>query len=336
MKNKIISVAGYGSTGSSAVVNYLEEFDNCFIMGGEFRVIQDPDGLEDLCFNLSNSWGWNRSDAFIRRFIKYTNIVGRKISPTRYGENLNKAFNFKFFDYRDEFLDSIIDTKWIGHWFYHDYHERNFYQVIFENIKRSLSWHFGFSREWLRRNTKKSQTYFVRPDTDFYLHARLFIQKLFSEFNLNKELLIFDQMILPYHMKKFELLFPNLKQIVVDRDPRDVYLDARNYNAYPITDDINSFISFFQSAREFKKINENADNLLIKFEDLIYKYEDTTNSINKFLGLNKKFHKKKFTNFNPNYSIKNTKTWLKINDTKTINDVRTIERKLEKYCYDFK
>ena len=32
MKNKIISVAGYGSTGSSAVVNYLEEFDNCFIM----------------------------------------------------------------------------------------------------------------------------------------------------------------------------------------------------------------------------------------------------------------------------------------------------------------
>ena len=40
-------------------------------------------------------------------------------------------------------------------------------------------------------------------------------------------------MILPYHMKKFKLLLPNLKQIVVDRDPRDVYLDAKNYNAIP-------------------------------------------------------------------------------------------------------
>ena len=38
-------------------------------------------------------------------------------------------------------------------------------------------------------------------------------------------------MILPLSHEKFELLFPNLKQIVVDRDPRDVYLDARNYNA---------------------------------------------------------------------------------------------------------
>ena len=46
MKNKILSVAGYGSTGSSAVVNLLEEFDNCNVMGGEFRIIQDPDGIE--------------------------------------------------------------------------------------------------------------------------------------------------------------------------------------------------------------------------------------------------------------------------------------------------
>ena len=36
---------------------------------------------------------------------------------------------------------------------------------------------FGFSREWLRRNTKKSQTYFVRPDTDFLFACAIIYSK---------------------------------------------------------------------------------------------------------------------------------------------------------------
>tara|TARA_B110000879_G_C11180397_1_gene517986 strand:+ start:2795 stop:3805 length:1011 start_codon:yes stop_codon:yes gene_type:complete len=336
MKNKIVSVAGYGSTGSSAVVNYLEEFECCNVMGGEFRILQDPDGIEDLCYNLSNSWGWNRSDAYIRRFIKYTNVIGRRITLHKYGENLNKTFNYKFFKYRNEFLDSIIDTKWKGHWFYHDYHERNFIEVIIENIKRSLSWHFGFSREWLRRNTKKSDTFFVRSDIEIYHYAKIFINKLFSEYDINSEHLIFDQMILPYHMKKFDLLLPNLKQIVVDRDPRDVYLDAKNYNAYPITNNIQSFISFYETARNLKKIKNDERNLKINFEDLIYNYNSTTKGITDFLNITGNNEKFKYSRFNPNISIKNTKTWLRETNPKVLNDIKTIENKLEKWCYDFK
>lgn len=336
MKNKIIvSVAGYGSTGSSAVVNLLEEFDNCNVMGGEFRVIQDPDGIEDLCYNLSNSWGWNRSDAYVRRFIKYTNIVGRRISLTQYGEHLNKAFNYNFFKYRDEFLDSIIDSTWKGHWFYHDYHERSNVEVIIENIKRSLSWHFGFSREWLRRNTKMSKTYFVRSDVEIYKKAQILLNKLFSEFDTNSKFLIFDQMILPYHMKKFKLLIPNLRQIVVDRDPRDVYLDAKNYNAYPITNNINSFISFYETARNVSPIKNDNENLNIKFEDLIYNYETTIELIRNYLKLSEENHISKFSRFDPNISIKNTKTWLRESDFKTLSDIKIIENKLEKWCYDY-
>lgn len=335
MKNKILSVAGYGSTGSSAVVNLLEEFDNCNVMGGEFRIIQDPDGIEDLCYNITNSWGWNRSDAYIRRFLKYTNIVGRRIRLTQYGEHLNKAFNYNFFKYRDEFIDSIVDTKWTGHWFYHDYHERNLFQVIIENIKRSLSWHFGFSREWLRRNTRKSETYFVRSDIKIYHHAQVFLDKLFSEFDTSSEFLIFDQMILPYHMKKFKLLLPNLKQIVVDRDPRDVYLDAKNYNAYPITENIDSFISFFETARSVNIIYDDNENLNIKFENLIYNYENSLEKIKLFLNLDGNNHKLKLNKFDPNISIKNTKTWKNIKDHKVLNDIKKIEKSLEKWCYDY-
>jgi hypothetical protein len=333
--NKIISVSGYGSTGSSAVVNFLEEFDTCHVMGGEFRLVQDPDGLEDLCYNLSNSWGWNRSDAYIRRFIKYTDIIGRKITPFRYGENLNKAFNFNFFDFRDKFIADIIDTKWTGHWFYHDYHERGYLDVLIENFKRSLSWHFGLSREWLRKNTKKSPMYFVRSDKDVYSSAREFLNNLFNELDVTCEHLVFDQLILPYHKEKFNSLFPNLKQIVVDRDPRDVYLDAKNYNAYPITRNIESFISFYESSRKINTVTNDNSTLLIKFEDIIYNYKPTAEKIVDFLEMDFINHTKQFTRLDPKISIKNTKTWLKKENIKYMDDMNILQDRLDKWCYDF-
>jgi len=335
INNKILSVAGYGSTGSSAVVNFLEEFDNCYVMGGEFRLVQDPDGIEDLCCNLSSSWGWNRSDTYIRRFIKYTDIIGRRISPLKYGEHLNKTFNFNFFDHRDKFIADIVDTKWIGHWFYHDYHERNYLEVLIENFKRSLSWHFGFSREWLRANTKKSEMYFVRSDTDVYRCARDFLASLFNELDIVGEYLVFDQLILPYHKDKFDLLFPGFKQIVVDRDPRDVYLDAKNYNAYPITQDIASFISFYESSRKISPAVDNATTLLVRFEDLIYDYQPTTEKILNFLGMDSAGHSKQFSKFDPKISVRNTKTWLKEENQSYVQDMSILKERLSEWCYDF-
>jgi hypothetical protein len=111
-KFEVYNVCGYGSTGSSAVVNILEEYSACALVPGEFRFIQDPDGLMDLCENLSNYWGWNRSDAYIRRFIRYTDIIGRRIHLFRYGEHLNKHFNYHFFKHRDAFIKEVIDTRW--------------------------------------------------------------------------------------------------------------------------------------------------------------------------------------------------------------------------------
>ena len=51
---KVISCASYHGTGSSAITDFLGEFDNvCFndkIMN--FGFVQDPDGISDLEYNL--------------------------------------------------------------------------------------------------------------------------------------------------------------------------------------------------------------------------------------------------------------------------------------------
>ncbi|MDA9999096.1 hypothetical protein N9E70_00265, partial [bacterium] len=263
------------------------------------------------------------------------NIIGRRISPLKYGEHLNKAFNFNFFKHRDKFISDIVDTKWSGHWFYHDYHERNYFEVLIENFKRSLSWHLGFSRLWLRNNTKKSEMYFVRSDKDVYGAAREFLNVLFHELDIAYDYLVFDQLTLPYHKEKFDPLFPNLKQIVVDRDPRDVYLDAKNYNAYPITENIDSFISFYESSRKVNALSNNESTLLIQFENLIYNYNATTAEIVDFLDIDFVNHSKKLTRFDPEISKTNTKTWLKSENASHIEDISIIRDRLSEWCYDY-
>lgn len=331
-----VSVAGYGSTGSSAVVNLLEEVEDCHVVRGEFRFIQDPDGLEDLCSNLKNSWGWVRSDAFIRRFIRFTNILGRKPTYFKFGENLDNLFKNKFFKYRDEFLNQVIDTCWNGYWFYHDYHERNKLQTFIEHFKRHTR-KYGVSKQTIRKMTKKSDMYFVRHDVDINKYAEEFINKLFLELVQGKEnnKIILDQLILPYNRKNFQGLFKNLKQIVVDRDPRDVYLDAMTYNAYPITEDINTFISFYESVHTKEDIRNDENTLFVKFEDLIYHYEETKNDIFNFLNIDEKNHKNKKTRLDPSISIKNTQTWKRKEFLKYENEMKTIEERLGKWCYKF-
>ncbi|MCT4643194.1 MAG: sulfotransferase domain-containing protein [Bacteriovoracaceae bacterium] len=334
-KRQYISVCGYGSTGSSAVVNLLEEVSGCHVAKGEFRFIQDPDGLEDLCNNLENSWGWVRSDAFVRRFLKYTDVMGRYPTLFSFGEGLDRRFNGKFFKYRNEFLNEIIDTKWNGYWFYHDYHERNKVEVFIEHIKRQLR-KVGVSKRTIRKMTKKSDMYFVRHDTDIYTYAGQFLEKLFDEvLHTDETKIVLDQLILPYNNSRFRRIIKNLKSIVVDRDPRDVFLDAKTYNAYPITSDINTFISFYESVHSKEQVQNSGESLYVKFEDLIYKYEKTIEKIFHFLEIEPSEHVRKNTRLVVEKSAKNTQTWKRTENIKYMSDIKKIEKKLKKWCYDF-
>ena len=51
-----IIVAGYGWSGSSAIVDILREFEDCMVPDVEFRMIKDPYGVHDLYDNLVEKW----------------------------------------------------------------------------------------------------------------------------------------------------------------------------------------------------------------------------------------------------------------------------------------
>jgi len=94
---KTVGVCGYVSTGSSAVVDLLEEFDDAQVVNGEFRFAYYPDGLEDLQFNLKSL---HSSAVAIKRFRMFAKSVFPK--------------NAEIDRITDDFLKKIVQNKWCG------------------------------------------------------------------------------------------------------------------------------------------------------------------------------------------------------------------------------
>ena len=69
----------------------------------------------------------------------------------------------------------------------------------------------------------------------------------------------------------------------------------------------------------------------LQFEDLIYRYDETTAKLMDWLGLKPEWHTAKQQFFIPNRSIKNTRIWEK--EPCDLSEVRYIEEHLGPYLY---
>ena len=71
---------------------------------------------------------------------------------------------------------------------------------------------------------------------------------------------------------------------------------------------------------------------MIQFEDLIYRYDETTADLCNFLGLNEKDHKFSKQHLDPSKSIKNTQLWKRYDIG---SNLEFIEHELAEYLYDY-
>lgn len=99
---KVISCASYHGTGSSAITDFLGEFDNvCSMTNYEFRFVQDPDGISDLEYNLVENHNRHNSGHALKRFKRLTDFnAGTKFNK-RYEpffDNQYKKISYKYID----------------------------------------------------------------------------------------------------------------------------------------------------------------------------------------------------------------------------------------------
>ena len=113
-------------------------------------------------------------------------------------------------------------------------------------------------------------------------------------------------------------MIPDSKMILVIRDPKDVYLDSLRVKWPAIPEDPNDFIKWqilvykgwMKVQQRFEKYPD-SENLLkvIKFEDLVMKYEKTVHEVFDFLGISTDAHKLKGRFLIPENSKKNISQW---------------------------
>ena len=332
---KIITCASYYGTGSSAVTDYISEFDTVKSLGDyEFRFLHDTDGIADLEYHLV--WNHNRHNSghALKRFKKIVDFyAGSKLVP-RYETFFNNQWKKLAYQY----IDSLMDSSYRGWWQYDllDMGVKTYYR------KQFLS---KLYRMTIARNTEKTLnvlpkeiTYCSRPtQEEFTQKTKKFLRELCQAGNQeNKPFLMVDQLLPSSNLDRFWKFFDEIKVVVVERDPRDLYiLEKYVWKGSLIpTDSVENFCAWYKYTRAHRKteIFNPQYARLIQFEDLIYKYEKTTESLRQWLGLDETNHVFKQQKLIPEKSKRNTRLWLKYDIGE---ELTYIERELAEYLYDY-
>lgn len=130
--------------------------------------------------------------------------------------------------------------------------------------------------------------------------------------------------------------FDNPKAIISDRDPRDTYVFAKEFllskgRQIP-TDSVENFIIYYKNMRKQLSTYVNHEDIIyLRFEDLIYRYDNSIEKIKKFLNVETHYRKREI--FDPNLSINNTQVYKRYPKYK--EDIDKIEKELPEYLYDF-
>lgn len=330
---KITCISFHGS-GSGAVDDYLREFNNIAFAPSEIecRFLQDPNGISDLEYNLvENPHRLNSSHA-IKMYYKYATEMSGVLSKTYL-----RIFGDDWMKYTDEYVESLISNKYKGYWHGDVMMFCNAHKLLF-SVRRTVN-------KLLPCRYRKPIYYNYYPNIDFYhsylseeeflLKTKMYVEKLCESINTsNKEYVLLDQFVATSNIKRYMRYADDLKAIIVDRDPRDLFIAQTLLKDHVLPKDPHVFASVYRDQRKMVgKLPEDASVMYLRFEDLIYNYDTTIQKINDFLGLKECNHIASKQHFNPAISQKNTRLW--ISHPEFDKEAKIIEGLLPEYLYDY-
>lgn len=312
---QVVSVVGFGYSGSGAVVDLFAECDNCLTVGDSdlntFDKVDITIGFEtDFVrlagglFEIERYIGCGNffvNDALIHRFIKCV----ENFPPFKEDEGVRRCFY--------DFLDDILELK-------------------------IMDLNFNAYNYFLYPRKKRSEIFFLRNLTveEYRSIANRLLVKLFNILNRPKsDFLIFDQLLSDGELDatKNEFYIKGVKSIIVYRDPRDIFAYATKVNLPWIPhDNVDDYITWYKIMVRNLDLND-PKNLIVQFERLITDYDNEIKRILEYVGLDQTAHnpQKKGTRLNPAFSIRNVGVW-KQNDSLQV-DFNRIKESLGEFCF---
>lgn len=336
-KARVVSCASYYGTGSSAITDYVSEFASvCSLTSEEFRFLQDPDGVSDLEYHLVEHFNRHNSGHALKRYRRLVDLY----AGNRFMRRYERFFNGKWRALSEEYIDALTDFSFEGWWQYDLIDGGKWYYFRKRIVNKLLHMTFWRNRpEMTYSNMKGVMTPCAHPSEEKFLACtRAYVDALMRAANPGeKPFIMVDQIVPPNDTSRFIRYFDDIRIIVVDRDPRDIFLSAkyRWKDGIVPTACVETFCKWFRYVRAHRETEayDPAHVLLIQFEDLIYRYEETTERVRAFIPLDEKDHVAPRAQFDPSVSIRNTRLWEQY--PSEAENIGQIERLLAEYLYAF-
>ncbi len=333
---KVIDLSGYSFTGKSAVFDFLSEFKGYryHSKNFEFELLRTAGGITDLEQALVKNWSPVRSAEAIRKFKKLiksyagTNQLWSRL--TSIGFQYDSYFP-SFTKDSESYVNSLIEASWQSDWPF-VLPELPLAYVIYLKVKSKLKFKTAFEFD----------VYLSRlSDEEFTALTQEYLQNIFSScMSSNDKAIVINNAFEPFFPFRVHKYFSDPKSIIVDRDPRDVYMSAiqqgvvggTNVGKAVIGSSVEDFIKRFLV---YRKNNDNdGDNVFkISFEKLVLDYEVSKVSILNFLGEDESIHVSPKKHFDPEQSSKGIGLWKQASG-KVKQDIEVITSELKNYCVE--
>lgn len=326
----IIGSCGYGATGSSVLTDLLREFDDVQVYDDyEFTIAYRVDGLQDLEYHLMKQYAKNSSGDFaIKRFLEMSNCYKTPF--------IHKPCNGnEFSGLSQKFIKNIVQLEYRG---------VDTADMLTGNVLRNI-FAFASKKVFLPKIVEKithkpsflwpcrKMYYSIEPE-NFYVEAQKYINSILEAMgaDLSRPICL-DQPFEGNNPENSMKFFEDPYAIIIDRDPRDLYLECK-YTTHPDgkffpRTNVNDFIVYYRNMRKNRSTSKNV--MCINFESFIYEYDDSIKKIEQFLGVSK--HLRPKTGFIPERSINNTQQIRNYPAEK--NDIKLIEQELRDYLFPF-
>ena len=325
---EVIAVSGYGWSGSGAVVDLLCEVDGCCTPNLEFSLIKEPGGLVDLEHFLVDQWDLISSSVAIERFVQLVGVQSRPFQRFgHWGGGYNAKLGIQLESLTQDFLRLLNVLEYKGATRVHQYQYGHLASFL-RKICRAAG--FGGFRH--------KDMFISNPSgLEFLKAVNIFLQSIMTPLiaSFGASHLILDQAISATNPSKALRYFPKIKLVIVDRDPRDIYVDQINNKSLMGTNKsdpnrVGKFIKSYLASRQCSAPLDSfsATIMRVQFEDLVINYDDETNKILEFCGLSPAIWKPR-TRFNPDRSEVNVGLWKKF---KNQQDIRLLELGLSDFC----
>jgi hypothetical protein len=328
----LVSVGGFGWSGSSAVVDLLSEYSNvtasyaglletpaqqlkpvCF----EFELARSAGGL----FGLENAF---RTHSFFERDMAIR--IFAELAEELY-ITYSTFFGEEFVELTASFLERLIQSRAenTGGGFDYCHHLS---ALGTKAIHRFLGRPSDCSREYI----------FFLNDLSIKEYRALAHEYLSSVLAYIKsdDMLVLDQATSDecFDVEKYQEYFGPIKSIFVWRDPRDVYVAAQTCTTPEsnLPKDPDGFCSWYSDNVRRALSVDHEMWLTVRFEDLLYSYNTEVRRIEEFLGLKPQTHVNKMTALVPSVSIaQSVGLWRTYSEQKI---VANIQSSLSEYCFE--